>query len=92
MSNSEVLSKRSARINYKALAETGSKEVAKIFPKANMANDRIVKLIADIETLFFQMNEMDEDIDDVETMTSQEVVKLHDELKELRVKVVKVHT
>ena len=55
-----------------------------------MANPRVTQLVAELETIFFQLRESAETvIDDLATMQLKDCIELYDEVKELRVTMVK---
>ena len=50
-----------------------------------MAALELRKTAAQLESVMFQINELHESVEDIETFTKKEIVEMYDELKELRV-------
>ena len=56
----------------------------------SMAGSRLNQLVAELETIFFQLGEIEEIVEyDLDAMSLKDAIKQYDELKELRVNMVK---
>ena len=53
--------------------------------EAEMAALELRKTAAQLQSAMFQIRELHESVDDLESLTKKEIVQMHDELKELRV-------
>ena len=77
------------RIDYKLLSTTGTRKL--INPSTDMSGDYST-LRAELDGFLFQLDEIVDDYDDECVSMYDSLTKSHDELKELRISIVKLHS